>query len=421
MEITRHLLFNLSLLLVFLFFYLMWLERTRNMPKLITLGSFICSILVCVLFSYHPIPYISYDLRLIPVLIGALYFGIGPLLSLFVIIYRAFYGIDFGFLVNLILYGSLALVYLKFHPWFIEQSPKRRVSLSVCSAILVSFITVLFLPLVNWVPIDFDTLFGYLFVPALGVFIFSYSIEYTLKNIELYKQIIDSEKLDALEQMGAAIAHEIRNPLTVVMGFVQLLEDSGIEKTKREQYLSIVKRELESAELIIKDYLVYSGQFLDNLEEIDVNKEIDYVLGVLRPLAEKYSVNFYTSYLLVDTITGELKKFHKCLLNIIRNSIESMVSGGSLIVCTKLTDSHVIIDVKDKGTGMSKKQLERLGKPYYSTKGSSGTGLSMMVSFGIIRAMKGTISVNSKLGKGTQFHISIPRNINSKEYQFEEV
>lgn len=92
-----------------------------------------------------------------------------------------------------------------------------------------------------------------------------------------------------------------------------------------------------------------------------------------------------------------------------------MVSGGSLIVCTKLTDSHVIIDVKDKGTGMSKKQLERLGKPYYSTKGSSGTGLSMMVSFGIIRAMKGTISVNSELGKGTQFHISIPRNINSKK------
>ena len=67
-----------------------------------------------------------------------------------------------------------------------------------------------------------------------------------------------------------------------------------------------------------------------------------------------------------------------------------MPSGGSLIVCTEVHHSNVIIEIRDKGTGMSKEQLEQLGKPYYITSGSKGTGLSMMVSYGIVRAMRGT-------------------------------
>ncbi|KAA9027051.1 HAMP domain-containing histidine kinase [Niallia endozanthoxylica] len=410
MEITRHLLFNLSLLLVILFFYLMWLERRKNMPKFITIGSFICSIFVCFLFSYQPIPYVSYDLRLIPVLIGGLYFGIGPLLTIIVIIIRAFYGIDQGFFVGLTIYGSLTFLLIKLHPWFIRQHPKRRISFSVSFAIIFSLITVLLLPLIEWVSLDFDALFAYIVVPTLGIFIFSYSVEFSLKNIRLYNRVIDSEKTVALEQMGAAIAHEIRNPLTTAIGFVQLLQETEVDQTKNQQYLSMVKQELDAAELIIKDYLIYSRQFTEQVEEIDVNQELNHVLRTLRPLAEEHSVNFYTSYLSVGTIIGNANKFRQCLSNIIKNGIESMPLGGSLIVCTQLHQSNVIIEIKDKGTGMSKEQLEQLGKPYYLTGGPKGTGLSMMVSYGIVRAMKGSIKVKSEIGNGTTFLIIFPSN-----------
>ncbi|WP_256242183.1 HAMP domain-containing sensor histidine kinase [Bacillus sp. V3B] len=264
--------------------------------------------------------------------------------------------------------------------------------------------------MINWVSLDFETLFSYLFVPTLGVFIFSYSIEFSLKNIRLYNSVIDSERTVALEQMGAAIAHEIRNPLTAAVGFVQLLQETEVDKTKRQQYLLMVKHELEAAELIIKDYLIYSRQFTDQMEEIDVNQELNQVLSILRPLAEGNSVNVYTNYLSVGTITGNTKKIRQCLLNIIKNGIESMPSGGSLIVYTGVHHSNVIIEIRDKGTGMSKEQLEQLGKPYYITSGSKGTGLSMMVSYGIVRAMRGTIKVKSELGNGTTFLISIPSN-----------
>ena len=172
----------------------------------------------------------------------------------------------------------------------------------------------------------------------------------------------------------------------------------------------MVKKELDAAELIIKDYLIYSRQFTDHIEEIDINQEVNHVLSTLQPLAERNSVNFYTSYLQVGTIKGNTNKLRQCVLNIIKNGIESMPSGGNLVICTEVQHSNVIIEIKDKGTGMSKEQLEELGKPYYRTSGSKGTGLSMMVSYGIVRSMRGTIKVRSELGKGTTFLISIPRN-----------
>lgn len=81
-----------------------------------------------------------------------------------------------------------------------------------------------------------------------------------------------------------------------------------------------------------------------------------------------------------------------------------MPSGGILKISTEFTQNHIIIQVTDTGIGMSKEVLERLGEPYYSTKGSKGTGLGMMVVYSIVRAMNGSIKVESKLGNGTTFH-----------------
>jgi two-component system, sporulation sensor kinase B len=91
-----------------------------------------------------------------------------------------------------------------------------------------------------------------------------------------------------------------------------------------------------------------------------------------------------------------------------KNCIEAMPVGGMLTIQTESTNGEVFIKISDTGVGMSQEQVNRLGEPYYSTKGNKGTGLGLMVSFSIIRELKGTVYIHSKLGKGTEFHVTFP-------------
>ena len=106
-------------------------------------------------------------------------------------------------------------------------------------------------------------------------------------------------------------------------------------------------------------------------------------------------------------IFGESRELRQSLINIIKNGIEAMEPEGKLIIHLKKAKENAVIIIKDTGKGMTTEQIEKLGTPYYSTK-DKGTGLGTMVSFSIIKAMKGKIEVDSEVGKGTSFSISIP-------------
>src|SRR5688572_17276474 len=119
MEITKHFFFNLSLLIILLFMSLIWFERsgkvTISKSKYFLL--FVLLIWTCIHFSYNPIPSVRYDLRIIPMIIGGLYLGIGPLLAIVVIILRSLYGVEAGFFLTLALYGPLGILLWRLHPW----------------------------------------------------------------------------------------------------------------------------------------------------------------------------------------------------------------------------------------------------------------------------------------------------------------
>ncbi|MGG7618437.1 ATP-binding protein [Bacillus coreaensis] len=105
------------------------------------------------------------------------------------------------------------------------------------------------------------------------------------------------------------------------------------------------------------------------------------------------------------------QKLNQSLINILKNAVESMPNGGTVWVsCTPTDDGYIKIIIKDQGIGMTKKQIDRLGSPFYSLK-EKGTGLGMMVSFQIIRSFKGKIKVNSVQDKGTEFIILLPQII----------
>ncbi|MDR7240727.1 two-component system sporulation sensor kinase B [Neobacillus drentensis] len=363
---------------------------------------------LCIQFSYNPIPSARYDLGIIPLVLGALYIGIGPILIGSIIIIRGFYGFDFGFYLTMILYAPLTVVFWRLYPWFLKQVPARRIFVTVCLGISLGILTVIGTsfahPHSNWL----DAWIAFLFIPSLGIGIISYGIEFVRRNNEMQQELIKAEKLKAVEQMGAAISHEIRNPLTAASGFVQLLQDDYLSRQKRKEYLSIVKEELISAERVIQDYLTFAKPSLEAFEELNVKSELRQIINLLQPLANQNSVEVTTDFSVIGFIKGDRQKFRQCFVNVLKNAIESMPNGGYLTITTEYSKNYVTVSVKDTGVGMTIEQLELLGEPFYSTKGKNGTGLGMMVVYSIARAMDGTVWAESEIGVGTTFYFKFP-------------
>lgn len=403
--LTVHFLFNLSLLIVWLFFCLMWAEKSgsKGLKSWTSILYFVGSLALCYLFSYRLDDEMVLDLRIVPFIIGSLYMGLSPILGLTIISVRAFHGIDFGFYVAVFFYGIFSFVIWRISPWFMRLNSKCRMLLSIGLTLLVSLLILIALEIVAPPIHSLDVWFAYLFIPPLGVAMISYILEGIEKNNLLIQRLVKAEKLEAVEQMGAAISHEIRNPLTSAMGFVQLLEDDHLHVDKRKQYLLILKEELQSAEKVIQDYLTFSKPKIESVEVFQVQEELTQIVKILQPSSNWNSVRVVSDYSSFDFIEGDCQKFHQCFFNVVKNAIESMPKGGVLTVTTRSSASQVKVMIQDTGVGMTKEQIERLGEPYYSTKGDKGTGLGVMVVHSIVKAMKGTIEVKSKVGVGTIF------------------
>ncbi|MEH7494902.1 HAMP domain-containing sensor histidine kinase [Neobacillus niacini] len=410
MEITKHLFLNLSILIILLLFCLIWLDRSRKytLSKTIMIIISVLVLWICIQFSYNPVPYARYDLRIIPIVIGGLYLGIGLIVVIAMIIIRSFYGLDTGLMATILLYVPLAITFFRLTPWFWKQSSNRRISVAICLGIILGILTTGGELIRSTGSPWYDVLLAFFVIPPLGIGLIAYSIEYIKKSVELKSELIKVEKLKAVEQMGAAISHEIRNPLTAASGFVQLLNDDYLPRHKRREYLSIVKDELHSAERVIQDYLTFAKPSLASIEELNVKNELKQIINIVTPMANQNSVEIITNFSVIGFIKGDRQRFRQCFINILKNAVEAMPNGGQLFIETNFSQDYVTICIKDTGIGMTSEQLERLGEPYYSTKGKNGTGLGMMVVYSIVRAMHGLIRVESELDAGSTFYIEFP-------------
>ena len=411
MELTVHFFFNLSLLIVILFFGVLWAEKSKRFwsHQAIFIILLIISLMLCFIFTYRiEGSNVVFDLRKIPFIVGSLYMGFGPFLAAFIMLVRGFFGIDYGFWMTVLYYGGLAILFWRISSWFLKQSPKQRVLFSVGVTFLFSFAQTFTMGIWHLPHSSTEVWFAYLVIQPIGVGIISYIIEEIIMTIQLRQRTMKSKRLEAVERMGAAISHEIRNPLTAAIGFVQLLQNDSISKENYTQYLSIIKNELKSAERVIQDYLNFSNPEIKSMEPLLLQEELEQVVQLLQPLAKRNSVKIVSMFSPGVEIEGDKQKFHQCLVNIMKNAIEAMPKGGILTVETESTQTTVSVLIKDTGSGMTLEQVTRLGEPYYSTKGSKGTGLGITVVFSIVRAMNGTIHVESKIGEGTTFKFTFP-------------
>ncbi|UUZ86549.1 HAMP domain-containing histidine kinase [Paenibacillus sp. P26] len=206
-------------------------------------------------------------------------------------------------------------------------------------------------------------------------------------------------------ELAASIAHEVRNPLTVVRGFLQLMRPN--EEGKNQRYLDIALDELARAESIITDYLNFSKPKLTKLEWFSVSDLLHNIVLLLMPMASKNGAELSSTLENDVRLYSDRGKLQQALVNVIKNAIEAASANGQIHVSLTRMDGHIQIRVRDNGKGMSKEQLSRIGTLFFSTK-EVGTGLGTAVTLRIIEAMKGVIVYESEEGVGTLVTITLP-------------
>lgn len=235
------------------------------------------------------------------------------------------------------------------------------------------------------------------------------AIHTLIRDITASKQtqhmLQQAEKLNLIGQMAAGVAHEIRNPLTSLKGFVQLIQEGG----GKPMYYDIMRSELDRIELIVRDLLMLAKPQAIRFERCDVRHILQHVLTLTESQALLAGVEVFFELpgrpLLVECEANQIKQV---FLNLIQNAIEAMENvGGSIRITAKPESGMAVIQVRDTGPGIPAEMMKQLGQPFYTTK-EKGTGLGLMVSFGIVKNHRGTIEADSRADAGTTFTVRLP-------------
>ncbi|MDQ0245353.1 PAS domain S-box-containing protein [Bacillus fengqiuensis] len=223
---------------------------------------------------------------------------------------------------------------------------------------------------------------------------------------ETEERLKRTEKLSVVGELAASVAHEIRNPLTSLKGFVQLME--GDDPT-RQMYYKVMLEELDRINEIVSEFLMLAKPQKLVFKQSDLSHIIKSVMSLLESQANLYSVEMSLEVKqglpLIECEPNQLKQL---FINIIKNSIEA--SSQNVHVVLDIKDSqYVSVKVEDNGCGISEERMKHLGEPFYSSK-EKGTGLGLTVSYRILESHKGRIQFESKKNEGTIVEVLLPFN-----------
>ncbi|MBB6673271.1 two-component system sensor histidine kinase NtrB [Cohnella nanjingensis] len=230
-------------------------------------------------------------------------------------------------------------------------------------------------------------------------------IAHDMTELQRLKDEVDKmERLSLVGQMAASITHEIRNPMAVIRGFVQLLNERS--PPAQQSYFRIVLEELDRANAIINDFLSLAQ---NRIVEKEMSSLHD-VLNDMMPLIwADANMRGQTVDLALSEDTGLLelnvKEIKQLVLNLARNGMEAMHDKGVLHISTQDLHDRVLLRVSDEGVGIPPEKLERLFEPFFTTK-AQGTGLGLALCLSIVERHHGKIQVESKVGEGTTFLVS---------------
>ncbi|PYZ98973.1 two-component sensor histidine kinase [Alteribacter lacisalsi] len=357
-----------------------------------------------------------YDLRYIPFILGALFGGYVIALPLYVILnlFRFVVGGD-GVLLSFLYSTVVFIVVPMFSSRFIQLEPFKRIQTAVL--ISVANTAIYLLTLTTF----YETLnqefwlstIHLLAIYFFGTLIIMIIIEKILYNIQVRERMMETERLNVISELSASISHEIRNPLTVTSGFLQLLNKSKTLKEKEKRYVDLSMQEVKRAETIVSDFLSLAKPQAENMVTSNLENETNYVNNIMIPYAKIHKVDVNFTHTNTLEATFDQNQMKQTLINLYKNGIEAVEQDrrGVLNVSVTSSDGKILITIEDNGNGMTREEMARIGKPYYSTK-KEGTGLGMLMVYSTVNKIGGKIKVESEKGKGTTFTITIPMKKN---------
>ncbi|MDJ0817446.1 MAG: ATP-binding protein [Desulfobacterales bacterium] len=242
------------------------------------------------------------------------------------------------------------------------------------------------------------------------------TVHFLIRDIEQRRlaeeQIAQADKLASIGQLSAGIAHEINNPLGIILGYTQLLIRNESPETEKFNDLKTIEKHVRSCKTIVEDLLNFARSSKPNEDVVRLDQAIDDVLNFIRQHAGLDDISVQTDYdPSIPNLMLDEKKIKQVFMNLIMNAKHAIGSQGTLRITTAPapSDGDVAITVSDTGHGIEKKNLARIFDPFFTTKPTGeGTGLGLSVSYGIIKNHGGDILVESEVGKGTTFTILLP-------------
>ncbi|MCM3441747.1 PAS domain S-box protein [Metabacillus halosaccharovorans] len=227
-------------------------------------------------------------------------------------------------------------------------------------------------------------------------------ISYRKKTEEL---MIRSEKLSIAGQLAAGIAHEIRNPLTSIKGFLQIMQP---DISNHSQYFHIIFSELNRIEMILSELLMLAKPQETKFTKTDLVTLLNDVAILLETQGNMNNVSILQEHSFTELqINCDENQLKQVFINLFKNAIDAMPKGGKVKVLTEKINQSVKIIVKDEGEGIPPEFLERIGEPFLTTK-EKGNGLGLMITYKIIENHSGNMYVESEVGKGSIFTIILP-------------
>lgn len=362
--------------------------------------------LLCMLYPIETLGETHFDLRMIAILVATIYAGFlsGSIVLSCVIISRYLIGgpyVAVGIAVSVLPFVVGILfrkMLLNTHYKLIGSTVIFLIHALIYIIIIKMYIPILHLPFY----FTYFTVFYFTFIALVFI------IEHLIRTNKQIEEMVYLDKLNMVGQMAASIAHEIRNPLATVRGFIQhLSEDSQDERLMR--YSPLILNELDRTNKIITDYLNVAKPSGFQLSRLNLENVIGDCVDLLRPFASYSNTSIFYHKSGTHHIKGDEDHLKQAIMNVIKNGIESIEDQGEILINLKEDPSNqsIMIVISDNGKGMTGDELNKIGLPFYTTK-TKGTGLGSMVTNKLIREMGGMIEYESELNKGTIVKIKLP-------------
>jgi two-component system, NtrC family, sensor kinase len=231
---------------------------------------------------------------------------------------------------------------------------------------------------------------------------------------EMRARLMETERLAAVGELVAGVAHEVNNPLSSISAFAQLLLRDGSLTDAQRESVEVIRSETGRASQVVRDLLAFARRSAPQREPLDLNLVIERTIRLrnYQLTASNVHVDLALSSE-IPAVTGEARQLQQVVLNLVTNAIQAVagVGGGTLSISTHAEGDHVVLDVADTGTGIPQTLRARVFEPFFTTKPEGeGTGLGLSVSYGIVTAHGGTIRLVDRLdgGPGARFIVTLP-------------